>query len=56
MTLSICLIYGAEIFLWRGDEHVAAALIDELIAVAEKHSRWFRITRVRSRQIGRTRR
>jgi predicted ATPase/DNA-binding winged helix-turn-helix (wHTH) protein len=38
VTLSICLIYGAEIFLWRGDEHVAAALIDELIAVAERHS------------------
>jgi tetratricopeptide (TPR) repeat protein len=38
VTLCICLIYGAEIFLWRGDEHVAAALIDELIAVAEKYS------------------
>jgi ATP/maltotriose-dependent transcriptional regulator MalT len=38
VTLSICLIYGAEIFLWRGEQHVAAALIDELIAVAEKHS------------------
>jgi predicted ATPase/DNA-binding winged helix-turn-helix (wHTH) protein len=38
VTLCICLIYGVEIFLWRGDEHVAAALIDDLIAVAEKYS------------------
>jgi predicted ATPase len=38
ITLCICLIYGAQVFLWRGDEHVAAELIDGLIAVAQKHS------------------
>jgi predicted ATPase len=38
VTLCICLIYGVEVFLWRGEGHVAARLIDELIAVAEKHS------------------
>jgi predicted ATPase len=38
VTLCICLIYGAEVFLWRGDEVVAAGLIDELVAVAEKYS------------------
>ena len=35
VTLCICLIYGAQVFLWRGDEHVAAELIDGLIAVAQ---------------------
>jgi hypothetical protein len=38
VTLCICLIYGVEVFLWRGEGHVAAGLIDELIAVAEKYS------------------
>ncbi|SIO48626.1 Predicted ATPase [Bradyrhizobium erythrophlei] len=38
VTLCICLIYGVQVFLWRGDEHVAAELIEGLIAVAEKHS------------------
>jgi predicted ATPase/DNA-binding winged helix-turn-helix (wHTH) protein len=38
VTLCICLIYGVQVFLWRGDEQVAAELIDMLIAVAEKHS------------------
>jgi predicted ATPase/DNA-binding winged helix-turn-helix (wHTH) protein len=38
VTLCICLIYGTQVFHWRGDYRVAAELIDELIAVAEKHS------------------
>jgi hypothetical protein len=38
VTVCICLIYGVEVFLWRGDEQVAVELIDQLIAVAEKHS------------------
>ncbi len=38
VTLCICLIYGVQVFLWRGNEHVAAELIEGLIAVAEKHS------------------
>jgi predicted ATPase/DNA-binding winged helix-turn-helix (wHTH) protein len=38
VSLCICLTYGAEVFLWSGDEHVAGGLIDELITVAEKHS------------------
>lgn len=38
VTLCICLIYGVEVFLWRGEEHVAAGLIDELLTVAEKYS------------------
>jgi predicted ATPase/DNA-binding winged helix-turn-helix (wHTH) protein len=31
VTVCICLIYGVEVFLWRGDEQVAAELIDQLI-------------------------
>ena len=38
VTLCICLIYGVELFLWRGERHAAAGLIDELIAVAERYS------------------
>ena len=38
VTLCICLIYGVQVFLWRGDEYIAAELIDELLAVAEKNS------------------
>lgn len=38
VTLCICLIHGAPVFLWRGDEDVAAEQIDELLAVAEKNS------------------
>jgi hypothetical protein len=38
VTLCICLIYGVEVFLWRGDEQIAAELIDGLLAVAEKSS------------------
>jgi tetratricopeptide (TPR) repeat protein len=38
VTLCICLIYGVQVFLWRGDECTAAALIDELLAVTEKNS------------------
>lgn len=38
VTLCICLIYGTQLFQWRGDDRVAAGLIDELIAIAEKHS------------------
>jgi predicted ATPase/DNA-binding winged helix-turn-helix (wHTH) protein len=38
VTLCICLIYGIEVFLWRGDEPIAAELIDGLLAVAEKSS------------------
>ena len=37
VTVCICLIYGVEVFLWRGDEQVAAKLVDQLVAVAEKH-------------------
>jgi len=38
VTLCICLIYGVQVFLWRGDECVAAELIDRLLVVAEKSS------------------
>lgn len=38
VTLCICLIYGTEVFLWRGDEAIAEELIDELITVAESYS------------------
>jgi predicted ATPase len=38
VTLCICLIYGMQVFLWRGDEYIGAELIDELLAVAEKSS------------------
>jgi predicted ATPase/DNA-binding winged helix-turn-helix (wHTH) protein len=38
VTLCICLIYGVQVFLWRGDECVAAELIDGLLTVAEKSS------------------
>jgi predicted ATPase/DNA-binding winged helix-turn-helix (wHTH) protein len=38
VTLCICLIYGVEVYLWRGDEQVASELIDGLLSVAEKSS------------------
>jgi predicted ATPase/DNA-binding winged helix-turn-helix (wHTH) protein len=38
VTVCICLIYGVEVFLWRGDDQVAAKLVDQLVAVAERHS------------------
>jgi tetratricopeptide (TPR) repeat protein len=38
VTLCICLIYGVQVFLWRGDEYIAAEFIDGLLAVAEKSS------------------
>ena len=38
VSLCICLTYGVRVSLWIGDEQVASALIDELIAVAEKYS------------------
>jgi predicted ATPase/DNA-binding winged helix-turn-helix (wHTH) protein len=38
VTLCICLIYGVQVFLWRGDERIAAEFIDGLLAVAEKSS------------------
>jgi len=38
VSLCICLIYGVQVFLWRGDEDIAAELIDGLLTVAEKSS------------------
>jgi tetratricopeptide (TPR) repeat protein len=38
VTICICLIYGVQVFLWRGDERIAAEFIDGLLAVAEKSS------------------
>lgn len=38
VSLGICLVYAAPVFLWRGDHQVAEDLIERLIAHAAKYS------------------
>ena len=38
ITLCRCLLFGVEVFLWRGDEELAEKLIGELMSVAENYS------------------
>jgi predicted ATPase len=38
VTLCICLVYAAPVFLWRGDQQIAEDLIERLISYAAKYS------------------
>ncbi|QIO32426.1 ATP-binding protein [Bradyrhizobium sp. 1(2017)] len=38
VSLGICLVYAAPVFLWRGDHQVAEEIIERLIAHAAKYS------------------
>jgi predicted ATPase/DNA-binding winged helix-turn-helix (wHTH) protein len=38
VSLCICLLHAAPVFLWRGDLHIVEALVERLIACAAKYS------------------
>jgi predicted ATPase/DNA-binding winged helix-turn-helix (wHTH) protein len=38
VSLCICLLHSAPVFLWRGDLHIVDALVERLIACAAKYS------------------